>query len=63
MERGVPCRFVLNGDRSGDMRVRVILLEGEILGLIVEQTLAAVPDHQRGKALGSRDSCSRACSR
>ena len=35
-----------NGDRRRDVRVGLVILEQEILGLVIEQPLPPVPDHQ-----------------
>src|SRR5207253_10042953 len=35
-----------NGNRRRDMRVRVVIFDDEIVGLVAEKTLAAVLDHQ-----------------
>ena len=38
--------WLLDRNRSRDMRVRIVILDEEIVGLVIEQILAAVLDQQ-----------------
>ena len=42
-------QILLDCDGGGNMRVRIVSVEGEILGLVIEQSLPAVLEHQRGQ--------------